>query len=306
MADYEVITGIPGTASAVHGASPLYGSFARSYYPHIFGGRKDASFALQPIGSDTVETIVSCTIGDGVLDWWGFPAKVTFSSQPTRGAIDRLFHHLDRLKAYHELKTVVLSDIATGRLSMLGERCLSLKGQPELHLRGVADLTIPENDRHSAIRKSYKSLLSWGAKHLDIRAATTVDDFDIYQQLHYDVAGRSTRSQRTWDVMRDWCQNGWGELLLAFYQGEPAGGTMVIDGDQEAYYASGAYRRDLDLNLSHYPIWVAMQHAAARGKILFDFGDLPPFSGGEKEFQIGHFKKAFCTSIETRLQWRLK
>jgi lipid II:glycine glycyltransferase (peptidoglycan interpeptide bridge formation enzyme) len=83
-------------------------------------------------------------------------------------------------------------------------------------------------------------------------------------------------------------------------------GSLFIDGTRTAIYASGVYDRSkFDKPLAHYPVWLGIEHAHARGMATLELGEVPPREAvSEKEYQIGYFKRGFATRIDTNTVWR--
>ena len=105
--------------------------------------------------------------------------------------------------------------------------------------------------------------------------------------------------------MFQWIAQGGGELALGYMDtiGLVAS-TLVVDGTEASFYASGAYDRDhFDKPLSHWPVYSAMLRSADRGMKFFDFGTLPDAEAPKKERDIAHFKRGFSANVETRPEW---
>ncbi len=105
--------------------------------------------------------------------------------------------------------------------------------------------------------------------------------FSVFQGLHLKDAGRATRPQRTWDLMREWIEQGYGMLLLARYDTHFMAGAYFIKFGEGAYYASAA--RDPSLGqtpLTHALIWRAMGELAASGYLWLDMGPVPAEDDG--------------------------
>lgn len=310
-AEFEAWRADPAFAMAE--AHPVYGAFGRRYYPAVFQtSRADESFAVldgsRPVG------LVSCSVGSGELDYFGFPIRF-FSPDggqdwPVK-ALDLAFGHLDELSAQRRAARVTIADDAgLGVLSAIGKQCLNRRAHGDLRLTGLIELKGGESEMKRDVRKSYHSLINWGRRNLRTEIVGTGnpdrDMFSRYQEFHRAVAGRVTRSQESWDVMFDWIARGRGELVLGFLDnGELVTGTLVVDGASTSFYASGVYDRDrFELPLGHWPLWQAILRSSERGIQLFDLGDLPlPDAATAKEVSIGYFKRGFAGNISTWIAW---
>jgi len=296
-------------------AHPLSGAFGRGYYPAVFGEqRADASFAVTE--ADRPLLIALCSIGERELDYFGAPLRLFVATGLGEGAASRAvnaaFAHLDTLAGQGGIDHIrICDDASLGKLSLVGKQCLNRRATPALRLTGLCTLEGGEAGMREGLRKSFQSLINWGKRNLTMQTVNAANPdrvlFGRYREFHAAVAGRVTRSAQSWDAMFDWVAGGRGELVLGFLSGgELVTGTMVVDGTETAYYASGVYDRErFDQPLGHWPLWLAMLNSAARGMRRFELGDLPlPGSGNDKEFAIGYFKRGFATSIETWILWR--
>lgn len=290
----------------------IYGAFGRSYYPAVFEDRReDVGFAVT--SDDDPQLIVACTRGADEIDYYGAPVRF-FPREGLTGrelelVIAAAFDHLDQL-ADEGQHVSVCDDGAVGELSALGKQCLNRRASAALRLTGYCALDGGEVGMRAGLRKSFQSLINWGRRNLDLVSIGKPNPdaalFKAYQAFHAVVAGRVTRSDKSWDAMFDWIAAGRGELVLGYLKsGELVTGTMVVDGAVCAFYASGVYDRErFHQPLAHWPLWVAMLHSAERGKQVFELGDLPlPGAGSDKEFAIGYFKRGFATKIGTSIVW---
>lgn len=288
-------------------AHPFTGEFGRRYYPAVFGDRRrDESFVV--VDENTPALVVPCSLGEEALDWYGMPIRMF----PRAGAAidpavaNAALAHLDAVAREPAVGKIVL--IESPGLS-LATQCRERGYTEAEHDFASADLTGGEAGLRKGLRKSFKSLLNWGKGNLalEIYGKTNPDRalFKRYQDFHAQVAGRVTRAPDSWEVMADWIAHGHGELVLGSLDGELVTGTMVVDGTETAYYASGVYDRDrFDKPLAHWPLWLGMLHAGERGMRVFDLGDIPRRgAASEKEFNIGYFKRGFATALAMHTVW---
>ena len=294
-------------AFAAVNAHPFTGEFGRHYYPAVFGDqRRDESFTVQDCS--VARLLVACCAGEGALDWYGMPirmvARAGAASNPA--IIEAALAHLDTLAGKSAASQIILLE-APGM--PLAAPCRQHGYTATEHDFASADLTGGEAGLRKGLRKSFKSLLNWGKRSLalEIYGNANADRalFKRYQDFHAQVAGRTTRPQASWEFMADWIARGHGELILGSLDGELVTGTMVVDGTETVYYASGVYDRDrFDKPLAHWPLWLGMLHAAERGRRSFDLGDIPRRgTASEKEINIGYFKRGFATALATRVVW---
>lgn len=172
--------------------------------------------------------------------------------------------------------------------------------------RLIADLTLNEAAYHQQLRKSYKALINAAHKlwQVEIDASGDAEQFAAFQHLHEEVAGRKTRSAESWQRQFDAIPAG---AAFAIYLRDTAdtlvGASLFNRSRDEAYYAVGAYRRELfDQPLTHLSLDEAIRFARQQGIRRFILGqraypaDTPPPTA--KEEQIAFFKEGFATGLQ--------
>ena len=270
------------------------------------------SFAV--VDGDDPLLIVPCSAGPTGLDYYGMPIKLFPRAGGDKGAIEQAvqtaFREFDTIISRNSLVSASISDAESGlELSAVGKQCLNRKATAALRMSGLCELETGPDQMRRGLRKSYRSLVNWGRANLNVEYVNTNNPdralFDRYQSFHRTVAGRSTRPQKSWDVMFEWLVGGGGELILAFLSsGELVAGTMIVDGTEVSNYASGVYdRTKFDKPLAHWPLWLGITRSCERGLRLFDLGDIPISGVSEKEIDIGYFKRGFANKISTSIGW---
>ncbi len=154
-------------------------------------------------------------------------------------------------------------------------------------------------------RKSYRQLVRWGQEHMHLNRMSgdqlRVDDGHV-ERLHRQVAGRTTRLQKTWDIMWDEIKKGRGELVTGTLQHRVVSATIFIDGDDCSVYWTGIYDREAMLHspIAHYPVMAAIGGASLRGRRWVELGEMPRGENckvGDKAYNIGFFKQGFATDV---------
>ncbi len=175
------------------------------------------------------------------------------------------------------------------------------------------DLSMGLEQIKSNMRKSYKSLLNMGHKLWQTSIFDKVDHevFTEFRQLHYQVAGRATRSIETWDLQEQAINR--GEAFLVILRNESGvlvGGGLFHISKTEGMYAVGVYDRNLfDKPLGHIVQMKAIEHMKTLGLRWHKLGErfYPGDSTkpSEKELSISHFKEGFATHMFLRLHIEL-
>ncbi len=291
-------------------AHPANTPLANRYYAATFETAVDRSFAI--MRGDMPLMLVHCNLLNGNLRNFARPISFLMSG----ATIDGEYKHLigEALKALDGIaeggtSVSLREDISGSQLSLLGRACVNRGGIPQLVQVGQCDLSWEQKKIHSSLRKSFQSLVNWGRKNLSIQYynARNPDHslFERYREFHKVVAGRITRTDKSWQSMRDWILEGGGEIALAYLNQQLVAGTMTADGLQRSIYASGAYdRTQFDKPLAHFPLYDAMLRSRERGLDYYELGDLPSKGTvSDKEYNIGFFKRGFATSVQMHLVW---
>lgn len=206
--------------------------------------------------------------------------------------------------------SVLFSDfLPNGKLSFLGQCLLDEGARATPCFTQLLSLSSSEEELKAAVRKSYKSFINWGMKHLAIRIidkrSVTPADMERFRLLHIQEAGRETRSSRTWEIQCQQVKQGEAFLVLGEFSGELATAALFIHSDRHCYYGVGASVRALfDKPLSHVIIWCAILHARSMGCSMFELGErLFPAQGNPsaKELGISAFKRGFGGETSLRL-----
>lgn len=200
-----------------------------------------------------------------------------------------------------------------------------LHGLPEWHQQAMTagatvdvdhelllDLSAPLEDIRLGLRKSYRPLISQGARLWQIQCLAQVDDrlWQQFRSLHHQAAGRQTRSDASWDEQRDQVNRGDAFLVcLRNIEERMVGAGLFTMSRDEAVYAVGAYDRDLfDLPLGHVVQFRAIERMKELGLSWYRIGDRPypadASSPDDKEIRIAEFKQGFASHLCARFLLR--
>ncbi len=215
-----------------------------------------------------------CAPLDGKFGFYGLPLKLIprhgLDNVMRQAAIKSAFLQIDELMEANRVREAIILDDCERTVSPIEEACQMRGATMNSYPVAYVDLAAGPASWRAALRKSSRSLINWGRRHLSMRYVNkdTPDRglFDQYRAFHADVAGRVTRSDVSWAVMYDWITRGGGELAMAFLEERPVAGSMFIDGSEMSFYTSGVYdRMQFDKPLAHYPVWLSIERAHARG-----------------------------------------
>ncbi len=287
---------------------PFTGRFGRRYYPAV-GAGQDVPCGFVVLDGAKPLLYAPATLHEQCVSHHGMALRLFLAeglgAADVRRTAEVAFAHLEALAPGFVIETE-----AGATLDAIAECCLARSAAAAPRITATVSLSSGEPARRSALRKSFRALVNWGRRAITLRyvngASPDRDAFAHYQRFHRRVAGRVTRPQESWDAMFDVIASGGGELALGHLEdGTLVSATLVVDGSSVSYYASGVYDRErFDKPMAHWPLWNAIERAAARGLALFDLGEVPlPGAATEKEIAIGYFKRGFAMALHPSLVW---
>lgn len=165
-----------------------------------------------------------------------------------------------------------------------------------LNISGYTCIIDPANISPS---KGHKSAIKKGQKFLTYEIVTETGQF---MRDYFEIAGRQTRPERTFELLGDWIKLGYGTLLRAKFEDKTAGYVYLLHyGDYAYYFMSGVYEQYKYLDVSHYLQSVAFDILRDKGVTRYELGD-QAYNGlfyqpSEKERNISKFKRNFGGEI---------
>jgi hypothetical protein len=217
----------------------------------------------------------------------------------------KLYAHIEELAKENDVQRVRF------RTEPLADRALAGTSNGSLHY-GYFD-----NSQQTIILdlkpefKTLKSNLRHGAKYsisvmnkkdvkFNIYTHENITDelFNGYQQMHLKAAGRVTRPQKTWDLMKEWVKEGKSFLISAVLKETEVGFSLFSHFRNKVYYSSAANDPDLaELPISHAILWEAIRWLNEK---KFEYLEIGPYAypslhdmPSDKEMEIVKFKRGF-------------
>lgn len=132
-------------------------------------------------------------------------------------------------------------------------------------------------------------------------------NFDAYKKMHFKAAGKLTRPQKTWDLMKNWILNNKALLASAELNGEEIGFALFIIYKKNAYYGSGANDPDKEaFPIAHCIFWKVIEWLKENNFNFYEVGEYTYPSlieiPSEKENNIANFKLGFGGDLFTVFQ----
>lgn len=153
-------------------------------------------------------------------------------------------------------------------------------------------------------RKSYKSLVNKqdGIVAHDGNGPTNL--MDDCREVHLRLAGRATRSEKSWALMGDALRREQAELITSEYDGEILGYCYISHNGINAYYSSSAI---LERKGMHPLIWKAIEQCKKKGlKRLYMDIEAAEGDRTSKEQSIAYFKRGFGLKVQEAMRFVVK
>jgi hypothetical protein len=190
-----------------------------------------------------------------------------------------------------------------GYLSLAGRALLDLGAKATPHFSQIIDLSLPEEVIHKSLTKSYKWSVNWSQKNLTHKVldstSMTIDHIEDFRRLHFEAAGRETRSPESWKLQYEMVRTGEAFGVFAWMKHSLVSAALFSYSKSHCFYGVSASRRDLfDKPISHGVIWIGLLHAKNLGVRYFEMGEqlfpmAPRHYPSRKELGISFFKRAF-------------
>ena len=163
----------------------------------------------------------------------------------------------------------------------------------------------------SGLRSSYKSLVNWGLRELDIHVYTkdniNLDIVESFRKLHFEEAGCETRSRASWLLQLEAVTKDEAFIVTAKSDGKLVSAGYFIINKVHSFYGSSASKfREIEKPLFHALMWKAILYCKEREIIFFETGN--QYSRQEilekeidsKNINIASFKSGFGGALFDR------
>jgi len=271
----------------------------------------DGGYCMALMASDTGEN------GQFRLSNWGVPVLLVCSPN---FALNRLFQKEFRrriknssVKVFGVFDVLHSGTVCAPIVTILSNQSDFTVSQTTRFV-DVIDLHLPESILRNRLRKSYRSLVNAGERAWDVRiwsgSESKKSDFDNFQRLHREVAGRVTRSQASWDFQYGLVRQDDAIVAEARFNTELiAASLFVVHRDVWVYSVSAAKRELFDQPVNHVLVWRALLEAKKRGGRWMYMGEAATPSDQEvdsKVRSIMQFKRGFGGRTKAKLEFEIR
>ena len=254
------------------------------------------------------------------LSCYGLPAVYAENDELEAIELDKAHKkirtEIDQLIEKHSVQSILFRDwLPKGRVSVVGKHLLDKGTKAEPYFTQIISLNKVENELYRKVRKSYKSLINWGKKNLQLHylepQTVTPKEMEQFHQLHVHVTGRETRSEHTWDIQYEMIRQNEAFGILGELDGELVTAALFPLSSKLCMYGVSASKRELfEKPLSHAVLWKAILYAQEKGCEFFEMGtqlylNQNP-STSTKELNISTFKRGFGgeTRVWLNMNWK--
>lgn len=166
----------------------------------------------------------------------------------------------------------------------------------------MVDLKLSEEEIYRQVRKSYRSLINWGKREMEIEVYESKNadyqKFEKFREFHIKVSGRETRSKLSWDKQFEMIERNQAYLVLGYYQKNLVSGSLNFFSRNECFYGVGVNDRELmeqKCAVGHWTIMKSILLAKEFGILHYNLGLVGPDAvfDNVKEKNIALFKSGF-------------
>jgi hypothetical protein len=239
------------------------------------------------------------------------PSKDYSLAQGAKKLFKREIEHLHQ--RFQQVSWRFADYLAGGQLSSFGKYLLSLGAIASPQFINIITLSSSEQELYRVVRKSYKSLINWGKKKMELRLidgqAIKTEDIERFRLLHIGAAGKETRTKASWQLQYEMVKNREAFVIFGYLEEELVTAGFFMYTQNSCHYGTSASKRELfEKPLFHVLMWQAICYAKEKGCQFFETGDqLYPKQGDptSKELDISTFKRGFGGETKVRLMIQL-
>ena len=173
----------------------------------------------------------------------------------------------------------------------------ALKSSLEMYI----DLQYSVEELWNVLRKSYRSLINFGRKNLNIESEFNEDLWSECKIFHQKVAGRITRNDETWNIQKTMIEKNKAKIFYIYEEGKILGFAFFTISNNTGAYSVAAYNRSKfdKISISHVIIWHAIEYFKSIGFDNIYLGEYAPEKhiNNQKLGNINHFKLGFCNTL---------
>ena len=132
-----------------------------------------------------------------------------------------VINYFDKILKDCEGKIEFEDFLKNGKINIITEHLISKNAKISHKIYKKIDLSKDEKILRESIRKSYKSLINWGEREIEVniyeKDNILKSNFKSYKKLHFEVAKKRTRSDKSWEIQYDLIKSGNCFLIMVTF-----------------------------------------------------------------------------------------
>lgn len=283
----------------------------KSYYIEYFGDKyQDNSLIVFDDNNFYLAAYIFNDLSKNELSKWGSAIPIFYIEMEMavkKKVISDFFSKMESLWNRNSLKSIQFRDNP-----FFLERYFENNLKFHLEHNAYIDLNQTESDIKMAIRKSYKSLVNWGYRNMVLKVYDSSnykeDIIRDFEQFHIKVAGRRTRSHKSWVLQGNAVKEKMGIIVMGYLNDSLVSAVYVCLSKTEAYYGVAVNDRELmaqNLPIGHATLMEAIIQSKKHGISKFNLGNVE-VKEDPKLQSISKYKRGFTGEIETKLVYSAK
>lgn len=280
--------------------NPLWISYCKEYDP----GLRDLSFQI--VEKNKCLAFIPLSFGNNTVASFDKPLSVFYHKElngDQKRLVDkRIVERVQEIRIENQNCQTLLSNLPIF-LNWVWEENIEVKNYFEFYIDLRNEFKLIEQ----SIRKSFRSLINWGKNNLNTIIVNR-EKFDEallrdFHTFHINVAGRETRSKKSWDIQFEMIKQGSAFAIMSYLEEELVAASLILLGSKEAFYGVGAYNRDLmaqNKPLSHWNLYTAISKCKEIGLEYIILGSANINEIDSKTRGISKFKKGFTDTVRLK------
>lgn len=283
-----------------------------NYTMHYRPDLKTQNFSFLVYKQDQIEAIVPLAlefypdknVKEFSFGGWATPAPAlkNFISSEERNIIyESIFNKIDELARQEK------ASLSRFVYSPLSDNFLNKKIPPDIFFdfgyidipvsSQIIDLSKTQDELWKNLRRNHRrNILKSSRLKIDFFTSQNITDgvFQNYQEMHCKAAGRKTRPDITFQLMRDWLQKDLAFLAVAEQDGKKIGFEYYSIYKNNAYAFSAANDPNCEkMPIRHFLEWESILWMKKQRFSFYEIGYQPYWSPSQKQLNITHFKEGF-------------
>jgi hypothetical protein len=254
-------------------ANPIYSSSFAEYYEEYFNTVPSKKLEFLVLNGETpvllflLHEFSSSALDSRTLSYFGLPGLVALNQKSAGGihdqAVDQVLVQLREIGFLNSVSDfqfeVIFPDLPARNLKLI-ENFASKSSSAFVFFERVIDLRKSESDLVSDFSKSVKSAIkndvseemSFKFVTQDSSLRERKNAIQELKELHFLSSGRSTRSDKTWELQELQLASGSLAIGMGHQQGKVIHGAMYMVANSSAFYAVSANSKEvLGTSIAH-------------------------------------------------------